>query len=201
MHDYTLKFIIIGNSHVGKSNILSRYTNKHYETDHNATIGVEFAIKTVTFNKKIYKLQIWDTAGQEAFRSITRSYYRGAVCCIIVFDVTDRQTFVDVPLWIEELKVQCVNPYFDKCVKILIGNKIDLVSNRDVSKYEAEEYANMNDMLYYETSVKNQNSIDYCFSNAVAKIDEKIMKTEIIINEKKNVINNNNTNWMNGCYC
>ena len=103
--DYLLKYIIIGDSFVGKSNILIQYTKNRFNEDYQSTIGVEFGAKTLEINNRIYKIQIWDTAGQENFRSITRAYYKNSVCAFVVYDITNRNSFANIQNWIEDCKL------------------------------------------------------------------------------------------------
>ncbi len=125
---YQLKFIIIGDTCVGKSCLLLQFTDKRFQHVHDMTIGVEFGSRTIDLNNKLIKLQIWDTAGQESFRSITRSYYRGACAAILVYDITRRDTFAHLSRWLDEAK-QNSNP---NMVIMLIGNKKDLEHKRMV---------------------------------------------------------------------
>lgn len=117
-----LKFIIVGNSTVGKSNIMSRYTDRRFHANHDMTIGVEFATKILSVGNTTYKMQIWDTAGQEVFKAITRAYYRGTVGCLLVYDITRRESFEAISMWLSELRQFC-DP---NIVIALVGNKIDL---------------------------------------------------------------------------
>jgi Ras-related protein Rab-2A len=125
---YQLKFIIIGDTCVGKSCLLLQFTDKRFQHVHDMTIGVEFGSRTIDLNNKQIKLQIWDTAGQESFRSITRSYYRGACAAVLVYDITRRETFQHLNRWLDEAK-QNSNA---NMVIILIGNKKDLEHKRAV---------------------------------------------------------------------
>ena len=104
--NYLLKFIVIGDSSVGKSNILLRYTQNEFNQEYQSTIGVEFGAKNIKINNKIYRIQIWDTAGQENFRSITRAYYKNSVCALVVYDITKRESFENVQSWIQDCRNQ-----------------------------------------------------------------------------------------------
>lgn len=156
--DYIQKHVIVGNSGCGKSSLLVRLTDKTFLANTDPTIGVEFGSKLITLPKsgKVVKTHAWDTAGQESFRSITRSYYRGAEGALLCFDVTHRSSWKAVPQWLEDLK----NYAEEGVVVTLIGNKIDLVTggddesnakkgkNREVTKEEAEEWAAENGLQY-----------------------------------------------------
>ena len=124
---YTLKFIVVGDSSVGKSCLLLQFTDKRFKLAHDITIGVEFGSRLVAIDPKInVKLQVWDTAGQESFRSITRSYYRGAICSLLVFDITRRESFQSCVTWLDEIQEHGYN----KMLIILVGNKCDLEDRR-----------------------------------------------------------------------
>lgn len=119
---YLFKFIVIGDSAVGKSCLLLQFTDHRFKADHDLTIGVEFGARTISLNDKSIKLQIWDTAGQESFRSITRSYYRGAVAALLVFDVTKRESYEALDSWMRETR----NNANGTITIVLVGNKVDL---------------------------------------------------------------------------
>lgn len=138
IYDYLFKVVMIGDSGVGKSNLLMRYTKGDFNIESKTTIGVEFATKTVTTqDKKVVKAQIWDTAGQERYRAITNAYYRGAVGALLVYDVTSALSFKHVADWLKELKQYADN----NIVILLVGNKTDLRDKREVKKEDAAAYA------------------------------------------------------------
>merc|ERR1712127_416980 len=145
---YLFKYIIIGDTGVGKSCLLLQFTDKRFRQQHDLTIGVEFGSRTVKINNKNIKLQIWDTAGQESFKSITRSYYRGAAGALLVYDITRRDTFTHLTRWLEEVR-QNGNP--DMTI-MLIGNKSDQDTRRQVSTEEGERFAKENGLIFLETS-------------------------------------------------
>ena len=171
-YDYLLKYIIIGNTNVGKSNILLRYAHGQFKEIYQTTIGVEFAVKIINIGNKIYKTQIWDTAGQEKFRSITRNYYKNSVCALIVYDIICRQSFEDVKTWIEDCKKQCSNEIY----MILIGNKLDLEEQRVITKEEGEELAEELGIKFYETSAKDGTNVEDVFINSADEIAKRIDK-------------------------
>ena len=168
--NFLLKYIVIGDSSVGKSNILLKYTNEKFNEDYQATIGVEFGAKNEKLGDKIYRLQIWDTAGQETFRSITRSYYKNSVCACVVYDITKKQSFDNIKGWIEDCKKHSPKTIF----LVLIGNKIDLEEQREVSYEEGEACAKQYGMLFYETSAKTGKNIVECFRESCSEIDKRI---------------------------
>ena len=124
-YDYLFKFIIIGDSNVGKSCLMLQFIERKFKSFIDPTIGVEFGSKKMDISGKVVKLQIWDTAGQENFRSITRSYFRGAIGALLVFDITNRQSFIDIEKWLKEVKSNTTS----NIEMILVGNKCDLKNN------------------------------------------------------------------------
>ena len=168
--NYMLKYIIIGDSGVGKSNILLQYLQGKFNEEFQTTIGVEFGAKNLNLKDKIYRIQIWDTAGQEMFRSITRSYYKNSVCACVVYDITNRNSFDNIRSWIEDCKKHSPKTVF----LVLIGNKNDLESARKVSYDEGEDFAKKYGMLFYETSAKTGKNINEVFMNSCSEIAKKI---------------------------
>ena len=168
--NYLFKYIIIGDSAVGKSNILLRYIHDKFNEEFQSTIGVEFGAKNLKIEDKIYRIQIWDTAGQETFRSITRAYYKNSVCACVVYDITNRNSFQNVKSWIEDCKKQSPKTVF----LVLIGNKVDLEDRREVSYEEGSIYAQKNGMLFFETSAKTGKNIEEIFMNSSYEIAKRI---------------------------
>lgn len=167
---YLFKYIIIGDTGVGKSCLLLQFTDKRFQPVHDLTIGVEFGARLVTIDGKQIKLQIWDTAGQESFRSITRSYYRGAAGALLVYDITRRETFHHLASWLEDAK-QHANA---NMTIMLIGNKSDLTHRRQVSTEEGEAFAKEHGLVFMETSAKTAHNVEDAFINTARKIHEKI---------------------------
>ena len=166
---YLFKYIIIGDTGVGKSCLLLQFTDKRFRSDHDLTIGVEFGARLITIDNKQIKLQIWDTAGQESFRSITRSYYRGASGALLVYDISRRETFNHVTRWLEEARANASA----NLVIMLIGNKCDL-ERRDVSYEEGEKFARENGLIFRETSAKTAQNVEEAFIQTARKIYENI---------------------------
>lgn len=158
-YDYLLKLLFVGDSGVGKSSMLLKFTDNTFNDTFISTIGVDFKIKSITVCDKTVKLQIWDTAGQERFRTITSSYYRGAHAVIIVYDITNRSTFANVDRWLSEIKKYSQ----DNVLIFLVGNKSDL-KERKVSKEEGQDWADRHEVLFFETSAKNGEHIDDLFN-------------------------------------
>ncbi|XP_060111479.1 ras-related protein Rab-2B isoform X2 [Heteronotia binoei] len=147
---YLFKYVIIGDTGVGKSCLLLQFTDDRFTTIHDLTIGVEFGSRMISIDNKKIKLQIWDTAGQESFRSITRSYYRGAAGALLVYDITRRETFNHLNSWLEDARQHSSS----HMVFMLIGNKSDLEHRRAVKKEEGEAFAREHGMVFMETSAK-----------------------------------------------
>jgi Ras-related protein Rab-1A len=157
--DYLFKVVILGSSGAGKSSLLLRFADNFFTTDFISTIGVDFKIRRLDVDGDAVKLQIWDTAGQDRFRTIVRSYYRGANGIILVYDITDRQSFDAIPLWMSEFEGQI--SFGASCV--LVGNKTDLEEKRAVSKNEAEDFAKRLGMPFMEASAKDAVHVDDVF--------------------------------------
>jgi small GTP-binding protein len=177
-YDYSIKLLMIGDSNVGKTSILTKYVNNQFSNTFITTIGIDFKIKYIKVNNKNIKLQLWDTAGQERFRSITISYFRGAQGAIITYDATDRSTFDNVKKWMDDINKQC-----SKNIDVfLVANKIDLEKYRVVSKEEGEELAKKYKILYFECSAKTGENIENLYFNIATIISKKIIEKDPKIN-------------------
>lgn len=170
--EYIFKYIIVGDSAVGKSSILMQFTDKRFNQSHDMTIGVEFGSKIIDVDGRLFKIQIWDTAGQEAFKSITRAYYREAAAVLLVYDVANLASFRSIDSWLQDVNLMTNSPQI-----VLVGNKSDLVEKRKVSYEQGKAFAEKNGMIFIETSAKNRVNIDETFAavakNIVKKIDDR----------------------------
>jgi len=166
---YLFKYIIIGDTGAGKSCLLLQFTDHRFQPVHDLTIGVEFGARMVTIDNRQIKLQIWDTAGQESFRSITRSYYRGAAGALLVYDITRRDTFAHLTRWLEEAR-QNGN---ENMTIMLIGNKCDLEHRRQVSIEEGKKFAEENGLMFLETSAKTAHNVEEAFVKPAQQIIKK----------------------------
>lgn len=186
-YEFIFKFIIIGNSGVGKSCILQQFTSQQFDPQKENTVGVEFGNKIVDLplepRKQMsamsrVKLQIWDTAGQEQFKSITRSYYRSVAGALVVYDTTDRQTFEDVRIWVQEAKANA-NP---ELVMLLCGNKTDKM-DRKVTFEEGKQFASEHGLLFAEASAKTNLNIENLFlsigTDVLMKVTSGIIDTDV----------------------
>ncbi|EGR27873.1 rab2 gtpase, putative [Ichthyophthirius multifiliis] len=170
-YHYLFKFILVGDTGVGKSCILLKFSEERYVSDHDATIGVEFGSKTLEINKQTIRFQIWDTAGQESFRSITKSYYKGSIGVILVFDVNKKSSFDNLGRWLKDIKEQAQQ----NTILTIVGNKIDIGQNqREVSFNQAQEFAQQQNCNYMECSAKNVKTI------CVVVIDKKFSCAEAL---------------------
>jgi len=169
-YDYLFKLLLIGDSGVGKSCLLLRFADDTYTDSYISTIGVDFKIRTVDLDTKTIKLQIWDTAGQERFRTITSSYYRGAHGIIIVYDITDKESFDNVRQWLFE-----IDRYASESVcKLLVGNKADLKNKRAVEYETAKAFADELNIPFLETSAKSATNVEQAFLTMAAQIKNKM---------------------------
>eukprot|EP00741_Cyanophora_paradoxa_P019544 tig00021127_g18866.t1 len=165
-YDHLFKVLLVGDSGVGKSSILTRFIDDKFDENQPSTIGVDFKVKAMTLEGKRIKLTIWDTAGQERFRTLTSSYYRGAQGIILVYDVSRRHTFENLENWLKEIE-QYNN--IKEVVMLLVANKIDRL-DRQVQKQEGLDFARQHRMLYIETSAKTKLGIQQAFTELVQKV-------------------------------
>nr|ACO10084.1 Ras-related protein Rab-25 [Osmerus mordax] len=175
-YNFVFKVVLIGESGVGKSNLLSRFAKNEFNHDSRTTIGVEFSTRTVQLNGLTIKAQIWDTAGLERYRAITSAYYRGAVGALLVYDVTKHLTYESVERWLKEL-YDHADPHM---VVMLVGNKSDLVSERSVPTEEAKDFAEKKGLLFLETSALESTNVEAAFNDVLSEIHRKVSSKKVI---------------------
>ena len=168
------KMILIGDSGVGKTNILNRYINDTFSETTKSTVGVELGTKVEEYNNTKIKVQIWDTAGQERYKSITKTYYKGAKGAFIVYDITNKDTFKNVDKWIQDLREFGE----DDAAILIVGNKSDLEEKREVTTEEVKKKAEIYKMAYCETSALKSKNIDYAFQTLIKLVAEKMEKNK-----------------------
>jgi len=183
-----ISMVVIGDTGVGKSCLLLQFVDRRFSSVHDLTIGVDFGSRIIDLNGEKVKLQIWDTAGQESFRSIARSYYRDAAGALLVFDVTRRETFGHLARWLEEAR-QFANSNI--CIT-LVGNKADVVAKRVIQRAEAQAFADENGLLYVEASAKSAEGVDEAFMRTAECVWEQ-MKTGNFSRRSTNVGDDNGT--------
>ncbi|PSS09616.1 Ras-related protein like [Actinidia chinensis var. chinensis] len=170
--EYLFKIVVIGDSAVGKSNLLSRFARDEFDLHSKATVGVEFQTQVLEVDGKEVKAQVWDTAGQERFRAVTSAYYRGAVGALIVYDISRRTTFDSVKRWLEELDTHC-----DTTVaRMLVGNKCDLENIRDVSVDDGKSLADEEGLFFIETSALDSTNVNAAFEIVIREIYNNISR-------------------------
>ncbi|THU58153.1 hypothetical protein C4D60_Mb03t11170 [Musa balbisiana] len=186
--DYVFKVVLIGDSAVGKSQLLARFARNEFSVDSKATIGVEFQTRTLNIDDKTIKAQIWDTAGQERYRAVTSAYYRGAVGAMLVYDITKRQTFDHVARWLDELR-----GHADRNIVImLIGNKSDLGSLRAVPIEDAKEFAQRENLFFMETSALEATNVEGAFVTVLTEIYRITSKKSLVANDQSDSTGNSN---------
>jgi len=174
-YDYLFKVVLIGDSGVGKSNLLSRFTRNEFNLESKSTIGVEFATRSIQCDGKTIKAQIWDTAGQERYRAITSAYYRGAVGALLVYDIAKQITFDNVERWLNELR-----DHADSSIVImLVGNKSDLRHLRAVSTEVAASFAEKNSLSFIETSALDSTNVETAFQKILTEIYQSMNRKNL----------------------
>jgi Ras-related protein Rab-1A len=173
-YDYLFKILLIGNSGVGKSSLLLRFADDTFTDNFMPTIGVDFKIRTLEVDGKTIKLQIWDTAGQERFKTITSSYYKGAHGIIVVYDVTDKESYKNIDIWMNEVEKHAS----DNVSRILVGNKNDLTDARQVTTDEGKELADNYNIRFMETSAKESSNVEEAFTLMTKEIKSRVVHTE-----------------------
>jgi Ras-related protein Rab-11A len=181
-YDYLFKVVLIGDSGVGKSNLLSRFTRNEFNLESKSTIGVEFATRSIQVDGKTIKAQIWDTAGQERYRAITSAYYRGAVGALLVYDITKSVSFENVERWLKELRDHADS----NIVIMLVGNKSDLRHLRSVNTEDASSYCEKEGLSFIETSALESTNVEKAFHQILTEIYHIVSKKAIDGDDKGN---------------
>ncbi|EFA75388.1 Rab GTPase [Heterostelium album PN500] len=182
MEEFHFKCIVTGPPCVGKSSLLLQFCEKEFSAELDTTVGVEFQSKTMELDSTYkIKLEIWDTAGQESFRSITNNYYRGAHIALLVYDITNRQSFQYLGSWLEEISQMSG----ENIVTLLIGNKSDHNDRRVVKVEEGERFARENNILFIETSAKDNTNVEKAFEDATRQVVKLIKEGKMVVVNKK----------------
>ncbi len=218
----SFKIIIIGDSCVGKTSLLKRYVNNTFLESYKATIGVDFLTKNIKINKKIISLQLWDTAGNERFHTLSNAFYRGADACIIVFDLTNIISFNNLERWMDEFLVYSNVSDPNNYPFIIIGNKSDLINetNRVISDKYIQKFCQNKNVKYFEVSTKLNTNINHAFSYLVNRLYNKNSETNIDLYDMESInlnedkedsdmnnnydkiqLNKNLNNGYNYCFC
>ncbi|CAO3692249.1 hypothetical protein INT44_003568 [Umbelopsis vinacea] len=181
-YDYLFKVVLIGDSGVGKTNLLGRFTRNEFNLESKSTIGVEFATRSIQVDNKTIKAQIWDTAGQERYRAITSAYYRGAVGALLVYDISKHSTYESVSRWLKELRDHADS----NIVIMLVGNKSDLRHLRAVPTDEAKQFAADNGLSFIETSALDASNVEMSFQRILTEI-YRIVSNKALENSGDNI--------------
>jgi len=200
--DYMFKLLIIGNSSVGKTSFLFRYADDSFTSAFVSTVGIDFKVKTVFRQDKRVKLQIWDTAGQERYRTITTAYYRGAMGFILMYDVTNEESFNAVQDWCTQIKTYS----WDNAQVVLVGNKCDLEDERVVSTERGKQLADQLGLEFFETSAKENINVKAVFERLVDIICDKMSESldsdpTIVNNPQTKRLTENPNPQSSGCQC
>ena len=182
--EFIYKILLLGDSSVGKTCFLMRYTDNTFQDIHMSTIGLDYKLKNVQLDdSRMVKIQIWDTAGQDRFRSITKNYYKGAHGIVLIYDITEKKSFANVKNWMDQIKEEVS----DRVTIILVGNKIDDEEHRAVQTEEGKNLAKELGLMFFECSAKSGENIDSTFNELVKKTVEnysKVAKGETLKNKK-----------------
>jgi Ras-related protein Rab-1A len=183
-----IKLLILGDSGVGKSSLMMRFTSQVFSPHMMGTTGIDMRVKDLVLENKLIKVNIWDTAGQERFRSIARTYYNGAHGIILAYDVNDKTSFTNIPLWLEDIKKHTSNVHI-----LLVGNKIDLKSV--VSEGEAKRFASEHNIPFILTSAKTDENVQEAFLQLI----KTILDSGIVKRQEKRTLSKRNGNDRKGC--
>ena len=180
--EYKLKVVVVGDSGVGKTNLIKRFASDTFSYDSKATVGVEFISKSYIINKKVFKIEIWDTAGQERYKAITSAYYKGAKGCLIVYDTTSQLTFNNIDKWMSEIREKALTN-----IKVMIvGNKIDLKDKRIIPIEEAMKKSQELQAPIMETSAYDATNVKEAFYDLIREMYKEVKKNLDIVEESEN---------------
>jgi small GTP-binding protein len=194
--DYSAKIVVVGDSGVGKTCLLLRFVRNQWVPDALSTFGVEFLAKIISTDRHRIQLQLWDTAGQELFKCVTKGYYRGAMGALVVFDLTSRESFDHVAEWLNDL-YEVVRT---KIPIVLVGNKCDLSDDRDVTTKEARKFADAHGLAYVETSAKSGDNISEAVTGCARQIEKEIDEGKVILPEAQRLATQASSEG-DGCKC
>ena len=176
-NSYTFQYILVGDSAVGKTKIAYRFKNNEFSNSYSVTLNAEFTNKVIQVDGENIKINLGDIAGDEKFRGIMTTYYKKSICILFVYDITIIETFNNIKNWIDEVS-RAVN---NEKIFVLVGNKSDLEENRKVKTDDAQEFAEKNNMLFYETSALNGNNIQELFNQTAKKILDNIRQNKYFL--------------------
>lgn len=174
-YDYLFKLLLIGDSGVGKTSVLFRFSDDAFNSTFISTIGIDFKIRTIELGDKKIKLQIWDTAGQERFRTITTAYYRGAMGILLVYDITNEKSFENIKTWIKNIEQHASADV----EKMILGNKCDMEDKRKITKEQGEQLAKEYNVKFMETSAMNRTNVEKAFTEIATDIKNKMDQREV----------------------
>eukprot|EP01129_Flabellula_baltica_P008348 TRINITY_DN3304_c2_g3_i3.p1 TRINITY_DN3304_c2_g3~~TRINITY_DN3304_c2_g3_i3.p1 ORF type:complete len:201 (+),score=32.51 TRINITY_DN3304_c2_g3_i3:232-834(+) len=180
-----LKVIILGDSGVGKTSLIGQYVTNRFEDRYKASVGADFCSKDITLDHQNIHMQIWDTAGQERFRALGSSFYRGSDCCMLVYDVTSRQSFESMEIWRQEFLIQAAPSNYEEFPFVVIGNKIDL-EHRDVSKADAQKWCKGYNYSYFECSAKEGTLVETAFKVLAEQGCQRIESVAVHMGDEEN---------------
>eukprot|EP00043_Microstomoeca_roanoka_P017560 m.184059 g.184059 ORF g.184059 m.184059 type:complete len:207 (-) comp16661_c10_seq3:2834-3454(-) len=198
-----LKVIILGDSGVGKTSLMNQYVNRKFSNQYKATIGADFLTKEVTVDDRLVTMQIWDTAGQERFQSLGVAFYRGADCCVLVFDVTVPRSFESLEAWRDEFLIQASPRDPEHFPFVVLGNKVDLRDNRAITESRAQSWCKeKGNIPYFETSAKEATKVETAFLT-IARSALQQEKEDDIYHDFKDSVNLDDTpdKKQDGCAC
>ena len=197
--DYSFKFLLVGSGSVGKTSIVRRLCLNAYMEDQPMTVAIEFMTHTLSIDGNTIKLQIWDTAGQEKYKSVAKAYYRNAIGALVVFSLANRESFLALENWVEQVRKYC----HPKVKMLIVGNKTDLVDQKAVTDAEIQQFVESHGLQYMESSAKTNKNIREIFFTITQEIYKAVVIGDIVLdNTKPDVLSNQSSqNTKSGCSC